>query len=182
MRMKRKGSTDDTRKNVRPMCSVDGCEQPHVGNGLCRKHYMRSYAREKSATERAESPHVCERCGVVFFPVRYKTDRSRFCSRACKEKARTASGRAAVDVRKSYFKTRYGLTVEQVEEMAEAGCGICGTTEWMGRHNRPHVDHDHKTGKVRGILCSECNTGLGKFKDDPALTQAATAYLERTSA
>lgn len=83
----------------------------------------------------------------------------------------------AVAVRKSYFKTRYGLTVEQVDEMALAGCSICGTTEWTGRHNRPHVDHDHQTGRVRGILCNACNVMLGYAKDDPTILEAAAAYL-----
>ena len=42
-----------------------------------------------------------------------------------------------------------------------------------------HIDHCHKTGKVRGILCSECNTGLGKFKDSIELLQKAIEYLKR---
>ena len=42
-----------------------------------------------------------------------------------------------------------------------------------------HVDHCHKTGKVRGLLCNLCNSGLGKFKDDPVLCRLAATYLER---
>jgi hypothetical protein len=100
-----------------------------------------------------------------------------FCSRACKIAEHTASGRSAEVQIRFYFSRKYGLTPEQVEEMAKAGCHICGTTDWPGRHSRPHVDHCHKTGKVRGILCHECNTGLGKFKDDPDLLAKASAYL-----
>lgn len=40
-----------------------------------------------------------------------------------------------------------------------------------------HIDHDHRTGKVRGILCQACNLGLGKFRDDPALIKSAIRYL-----
>lgn len=61
--------------------------------------------------------------------------------------------------------------------MAERGCWICGTHDWPGMHGRPHVDHCHKTGKVRGILCAECNSGLGKFKDRPEFLIKAVEYL-----
>lgn len=49
-------------------------------------------------------------------------------------------------------------------------CVICG--EFANQ-----IDHDHKTGKVRGLLCVNCNTGLGKFKDDPMLLEFARIYL-----
>lgn len=54
-------------------------------------------------------------------------------------------------------------------------CLICGD-ELV----RPHVDHDHKTGNVRGILCFNCNGGLGKFKDDMSLLLSAVLYLDRS--
>lgn len=76
----------------------------------------------------------------------------------------------------------YGLTPERYVEMLEEQggvCAICGTDEWPGKDNRPHVDHDHSTGRVRGILCSHCNHGLGKFRDDPKRLRAAAEYLER---
>ena len=61
--------------------------------------------------------------------------------------------------------------------METRGCAICGTTEWMGRHQRPHIDHDHETGEVRGVLCHNCNLAIGHLKDDPELVARALAYL-----
>ncbi len=44
----------------------------------------------------------------------------------------------------------------------------------------PHIDHDHSTGKVRGLLCSCCNTGIGMFKDNPDVLDRAAFYLVRS--
>jgi hypothetical protein len=177
MRLQRKGSTDDVRKNARGPCSVAGCEEAHVAHGLCGNHYRQEHQRERRLAAKVADPRACVGCGVAIAPEKQRRGPTSFCSRACKDRHRVTAGLAARDARKSYFKTRYGLTVAQVDEMAAKGCAICGTTEWPGRHNRPHVDHDHTTGEVRGLLCSECNTGLGKFKDDPVILQAAISYL-----
>lgn len=95
------------------------------------------------------------------------------------------------DIARAYSRSgqataiRYGLTVEEYQALGNE-CRICGD-EVAGKGR--HVDHDHKCcpeigrscGKcVRGILCHNCNTGLGKFRDDPALLGAAIAYLETT--
>lgn len=76
----------------------------------------------------------------------------------------------------------YGLSQEQYEVMLEAqgnACAICKSTDWPGKDKRPHVDHDHVTSEVRGLLCNNCNNGLGRFGDDPARLRAAIEYLER---
>lgn len=179
MRLRRKGSTGDERKNARGVCSIEGCNQPHTALGLCRRHWWERQGNPQRVKvyREGKEPRDCIGCGSPIPPEKRRRGPTSYCSRACKDRAYTASGDTAKRVRKSYFKVRYDLTVEQVEEMAAKGCAICGTVEWNGRHKRPHVDHDHKTGRVRGILCSECNTGLGKFKDDPTILEAALAYL-----
>jgi len=55
-------------------------------------------------------------------------------------------------------------------------CAICGNADWNGQ--RPCIDHDHVTGKVRGLLCSKCNTAQGLIKEDPDIARAMVDYLE----
>jgi len=79
--------------------------------------------------------------------------------------------------------SNYGITLEQYEELerVQGGCcAICGRKEPLLRDGKParwHVDHDHVRKMVRGLLCSSCNNGIGRFKDDPALLQRAASYL-----
>lgn len=75
----------------------------------------------------------------------------------------------------------HGLTLADYERMLIAqgsGCACCGAqVNKSGR--RLGVDHDHRTGKVRGVLCHHCNAGIGHFEDDPARLRLAIAYLEK---
>ena len=72
----------------------------------------------------------------------------------------------------------YGISLEEFESLfhQQGGkCGICLSQLTLGKG--AHLDHDHVSGKIRAVLCSTCNTGLGQFKDNPVLLQAAVAYL-----
>jgi len=61
----------------------------------------------------------------------------------------------------------------------EMCCGACGRTGRRGRGmNDMHIDHDHKTGEIRGVLCGGCNVALGSARDDPELLRNLAAYLE----
>lgn len=80
--------------------------------------------------------------------------------------------------------TNYGLTVEQWQAMVDAQgnrCAICGSPPVPGSGpatKRLHVDHDHRTGKNRALLCNACNRALGYFRDDRDRLLAAARYLE----
>jgi hypothetical protein len=75
----------------------------------------------------------------------------------------------------------YGITVEDYNRMLEeqnGGCYICGKED----NNRAlSIDHDHSTGKVRGLLCSNHNRALGLMGDDPEIVLAAHKYLVQSS-
>lgn len=77
---------------------------------------------------------------------------------------------------KGYFLT--GLQYQRMIAAQEGRCLICGTDKPGGSHNKLVVDHCHKTGVVRGLLCGRCNSGIGMLKDDPELVFAALRYLK----
>lgn len=81
------------------------------------------------------------------------------------------------------LQTLYGITLEQKEALLRAqggGCAICGKVK-HAEISAWNVDHDHDTGRVRGILCMLCNLLLGKAKDDPEILRSAAGYLENAA-
>lgn len=91
--------------------------------------------------------------------------------------------------RHSRLRRQFDLTPEQYDAMLSSqngGCAICGGQERRadprtGQAYALAVDHDHETGRVRGLLCSNCNRALGWLNDDPDRLRSAASYLERTS-
>lgn len=82
---------------------------------------------------------------------------------------------------------RRGLTIGQYNDMLAAQGGVCAICQEVETKRDPRgdgsaqllgVDHDHKTGAVRALLCDACNKGVGFFRDDPALMRAAAIYVE----
>lgn len=76
--------------------------------------------------------------------------------------------------RAANLKFRYGLSLADYDALLirqGGGCAICGTPSDL------HVDHDHATGRVRGLLCRGCNIGVGHFADDSHRVAAASLYL-----
>jgi len=59
-------------------------------------------------------------------------------------------------------------------------CDCCGRLEFSDSTRSFHLDHDHKTGKVRGLICAQCNMGLGYFEDSTTLLRLASDYLDRS--
>ena len=84
--------------------------------------------------------------------------------------------------RRKHLKHNYGISEKQFDILlSEQGnvCAICKTDAW-GWRGQPCVDHDHYTGKVRGLLCSKCNLGIGHLNDSIELLTNAIEYLTET--
>lgn len=78
--------------------------------------------------------------------------------------------------KRSKLKLNYGLTIEQFNQMFDEQKGCCALCGEKG--HKLVVDHNHRTGDVRRLLCQGCNHGIGRFKDDPDLCRRAARYLE----
>lgn len=81
--------------------------------------------------------------------------------------------------RRQRLKREYGLTPAEFDAMSAAQedvCKICGGLP-VGRGQHLHVDHDHQTGRVRGLLCSRCNVMIGYALEKPAILERAAAYV-----
>lgn len=123
--------------------------KPNHGHGLCRSCYnIKWYAKNKDKSKRASDL--------------WRTNNRQ---------------RAKKTLRKSRLKTWYGLTEEDYSNLLakqDGVCAICKNESLMSLS----VDHNHTTGKVRGLLCGMCNTGLGYFRDNAESLKNAALYLK----
>lgn len=157
------------RVNVKPdACSEAACGEPVKAKGLCKMHYQRTL-RHGHTTYR-DRKKAAKPCSVI------TCDNHSYAKTLCHA---------------HYIKQRKwqhaGVDAQRYQDMlAEQNgvCEICHQPEkhrdgFSGKAKDLAVDHDHKTGAVRALLCSACNTALGLFNDDRALLDAAMAYLVR---
>jgi hypothetical protein len=80
------------------------------------------------------------------------------------------------------LKTKYAIDLKTYSQLLinqNHRCGICKI--YLDKRSNIHVDHNHSTGKVRGLLCPRCNFGLGYYKDDINIHQNAINYLKETN-
>ena len=119
------------------------------------------YLSRKDPTKKSSYSYECKDC-TVKRTVEYNREHS-------------------TSVRSQYLKRNYGLTFEEFEAMLsnqDNCCAICKSTKPLGRHKRFNVDHHNKTGNVRGLLCSNCNTALGLVDDNIHTLKSMIEYLE----
>ncbi len=104
--------------------------------------------------------------------------RSAYCKPCHNAKGRETYTRLYGSTREYHLRRRYGIGQADYDALLEKQGGLCALCR-----QRPaeHVDHDHVTGRIRGLLCSCCNQALGNARDDIATLQRAIDYLRRTT-
>jgi hypothetical protein len=130
---------------------------------------------------------TCKNCGVSF-ELGVGEATHKYCSVSCRSKWHYNRWKSSGGIRdkgkiKSYWlKHEYGITKEDYDNLLAKQayqCAICGRKEPTGYNW--HVDHCHSSGKVRGLLCSKCNQGLGLFEDNVDVLYRAAEYLNENS-
>jgi len=143
-----------------------------------------------------DSLKACKRCGIEKplseFGISKKGTATRNPSyhgncRACESALQSARyqrpgnrERALGNARRAWIKRKYGISQEEYDDLLarqDGGCAICGSREDTKDYRLP-VDHNHETGKIRGLLCHRCNLAIGQFQDDVDLLRKAIKYLE----
>lgn len=158
----------DTRQ--RHECKIDDCHAVSVSTGWCSKHAARARLNGDPLVvgrhgKKGSPKAVCGIDGCDGVTVEASTHG--WCSKHYS--------------RNHLLRTQYGLTPEQFDSMLAAQGGICPgckTATPGGQFNQWHVDHDHETGAVRGLLCRKCNLLLGYAKDNPDTLRRLAEYLE----
>jgi hypothetical protein len=144
---------------------------------------------DKETYKMTEILRKCRECSLVAYTESdlalfrkrktHKYGREQLCKK-CDSKASAEYAEKNKQQRQNYYYTKnYGISLEEVNILLEEQnyrCAICGTD---GEENLRglHIDHSHKTGNVRGILCHKCNTALGLFQDDVDVMFKAIKYL-----
>ncbi len=172
------GATDDQvefikeRPQRRPVCrSCDNRQQ--------REDRYRRRGSRRRVGEVEE--YTCSNCGATATRIVVPGPQKMTCDE-CLRAASNARSRAKW--REGYLRRTYGISIERYEEMVakqRGCCAICGTSDPGGRHGDFVVDHDHHTGAVRSLLCSNCNAGIGLLGEDITVMTSAISYLRRHS-
>lgn len=163
--------TSGIRSRVRekpPECAEAGCLEPVKAKGLCKAHYQRLLRHGHTLyRNRKTEPKIC---GIS----------------SCDSHIYALGLCHAHYIKQRKWKS-FGIDAAKYQDMLASQRGVCAICHQperspdkaSGKTRDLAIDHDHKTGAVRELLCSNCNRALGLFKDDPALLDAAKAYLAK---
>lgn len=126
---------------------------------------------------------TCKKCGEVkdldqFHKVSKGRTRSHNCKK-CHNKTTTQWKRDNPHTKLGYHIKRYGINLVQYDKMLSEQAGLCAICGKTNGNKRLAVDHDHKTGQVRGLLCTTCNHMLGQADDNIIILEKGIKYLQK---
>lgn len=156
-------------RTVYEHCSEEGCQDPVKARGLCMAHYARLLRHGHTRFHDRKRP--AKQCSVA----------------ACENHVYAKGMCHQHYIRQRGLSKNYGLSLEDEARMlVEQGgvCAICSgyrrsTNGLSGKTMDFHLDHDHATGSVRGLLCDQCNRGIGLLGDDTVTLATALSYLAK---
>ena len=177
-------------------CGIDKpmqafAKQKASGDGRyrwCRECARAYHGSKRQNVQRIQGFRFCHGCGKEKFICEFNKRASR--CKPCQKSWREAN-RDTLQLRKQRrrdsgatkdekLRRQYGITLAQYNAMLAEQGGLCAICNKPSRMKRPlAVDHDHVTGRIRGLLCFHCNTAIGHLLDDPKLVQIAADYLGR---
>lgn len=137
---------------------------------------MQSKKCEKCGGEKSGTRGRCNPCRAAWERARRLADldRHKAAEKIRRDKYRATAKYKTVE-RAGHVRSTYGLSLEEYEGIVRDQGGLCAL---CGDRPATHVDHEHKTGHVRGVLCLTCNSGLGQLRDSPDLLRRAATYIE----
>jgi hypothetical protein len=153
-------------------------KMPDGRQSYCRECFARRYRTKQQAAGKVVAPpdipaqhKFCRGCQQVLPLSRWS------------QRARTTDGYAtrcrectSARDRERALEAKYGMTSAAVDDMRESQGGLCAICKAAPA---AHVDHDHATGTVRGMLCFPCNAAIGHLRDDPQVVRQAAVYLDK---
>lgn len=126
----------------------------------------------------AEKEKLTCKCGYTWWS-RVRFDTTRLCKKCYKKEYVNRNGDATFVYWRNWLKYRYGLSVQDYENLLDSQDCCCAICKKDPTDERLHIDHDHKTGRIRGLLCGNCNRGIGYMKDSIQNLKSAAEYLSK---
>lgn len=174
-----------------PICHP---EREYCARGLCKPCYEKKHREQNGFARRMRERGLPNECGHLDRP-HFGKGRCQECYKrwyhnldSVKEKRKIYQDknkdRYAASCRQTHMKKKYGLGIDSYESMLSSQnglCAICGNLETAiinGKIKNLCIDHDHVTGKIRGLLCQNCNQMIGHGQDNSEILEAGAAYLK----
>lgn len=160
---RREGNLRRTRQCL--ACGKDFIRSKYRPNQKCCSVECGNVVGTDSRKKRAmKASRICVQCGTEYTPT---THLQRYCGVHCRRKA---GGKT---------QGKDFVSATTYREMLDRQGGVCAICKKTDPDRKLAVDHNHATDEIRMLLCRQCNTGLGSFRDDPALLRLAAEYLEQ---